>query len=85
MPFVYILRCGDGSYYTGAAQDVRLRLRQHQEGRASRYTRAHLPVRLVWSRKVRTWNHALRVEHRIKQLRRCEKEALVKGGRTTIA
>jgi putative endonuclease len=85
VPFVYILCCVDGSFYTGAAKDVNLRLRQHQEGRASRYTRAHLPVRLVWSRKVRTWNHALREEHRIKRLRRSEKEALVKGGRSTIA
>jgi predicted GIY-YIG superfamily endonuclease len=75
--FVYMLRCGDGSLYTGSAKDLALRLRQHQAGRASRYTRAHLPVTLVWSRAFATWGQALRAEHRIKQLRRRDKEALL--------
>jgi putative endonuclease len=77
MPFVYILSCRDGSLYTGAAKDLEARLRQHETGKASRYTRARLPVRLVWSRRVRTWGGALREEWRIKQLTRREKEALV--------
>ena len=47
-------------------------------GRASRYTRAHLPVVLVWSRACETWGDALREEHRIKQLTRAEKEALIR-------
>jgi putative endonuclease len=75
--FVYVLRCGDGSLYTGIAKDLAARLRQHQSGRASRYTRAHLPVALVWSRQVTTWSEALREEQRIKRLRRREKEALI--------
>lgn len=77
MAFVYILRCRDGSLYTGIAKDVALRLRQHQAGRASRYTRARLPVALLWSRRVATWSAALREEHRIKQLRRSDKFAFV--------
>jgi putative endonuclease len=77
MPFVYILSCRDGSFYTGAAKDVAARLREHESGRASRYTRARLPVRLVWSRRVRTWSRALREEWRIKRLTRREKEQLV--------
>jgi putative endonuclease len=77
MPFVYILSCRDGSFYTGAAKDVAARLRAHESGRASRYTRARLPVRLVWSRRVRTWSRALREEWRIKRLTRREKEQLV--------
>ena len=81
MPFVYILRCGDGSLYTGVAKDLTKRLEQHQAGRASRYTRAHLPVTLVWMRRVRSWSTALRHEHRIKALRRAEKETLVRGFR----
>lgn len=76
MPFVYILRCRDGTLYTGAAKDLAARLRTHQAGRASRYTRARLPVVLVWSRRVRTWSRALREEHRIKRLSRREKQAL---------
>jgi putative endonuclease len=79
VPFVYILRCGDGSLYTGVAKDVAARLRRHRTGRASRYTRAHLPVTLVWSRRLRTWGQALREERRIKRLRRPDKEALVAG------
>ncbi len=77
MPFVYILRCRDGSFYTGAAKDLPARLGEHESGRASRYTRARLPARLVWSRRVRTWSRALREEWRIKQLTRREKEELV--------
>ena len=77
MAFVYILRCRDGSLYTGAAKDVAARLRQHQAGRASRYTRARLPVALLWSRNVATWSAAMREEHRIKQLRRSDKVAFM--------
>jgi putative endonuclease len=79
MAFVYILRCGDGSLYTGAAKDLDARVQQHQTGRASRYTRAHLPVTLVWSRECATWTEALREESRIKRSRRQAKEALIEG------
>jgi len=78
MPFVYILRCGDGSLYTGVAKDVNRRLEQHQAGRASRYTRSRLPVTVVWTRRVRSWSRALREERRIKTLRKAEKEAMVR-------
>lgn len=84
MAFVYILRCGDGSLYTGIAKDLAARLRQHREGRASRYTRAHLPVTLVWSREFATWSDGLREERRIKQLRRCDKEALLAESGTAV-
>ena len=79
MAFVYILRCGDGSLYTGAAKDLDARVEQHQAGRASRYTRAHLPVTLAWSRACASWGEALREESRIKRSRRPAKEALIKG------
>ena len=55
-------------------------MRKHDAGTASRYTRARRPVVLVWSRRVRTWGKALREEHRIKGLKRREKEALVASG-----
>jgi putative endonuclease len=77
MPFVYILRCADGSLYTGIAKDVPKRLAQHLAGRASRYTRARLPVVLVWSQEVESWSAALREEMRIKALPRNRKEALL--------
>jgi putative endonuclease len=74
-----MLCCRDGSFYAGAAKDLAVRLRHHETGKASRYTRARRPVRLVWARRVRTWSHALRTEHRLKQLSRAEKERLAAG------
>lgn len=79
MPFVYLLRCRDGSLYTGAAKDMARRLGEHAAGRASRYTRARLPVRLVWRRRVRSWSQALREEYRIKHLPRAAKLAIVQA------
>jgi len=79
LAFVYILRCRDGSFYTGAAKDLAARLRRHEAGRASRYTRARRPLVLVWSRRVRGWSRALREECRIKRLPRSEKLRLVAG------
>ena len=80
MPFVYMLRCGDGSLYTGIAKDLERRLAEHRAGRASRYTRSRLPVALVWSCEIESWGDALREEIRIKALSRLRKEALVRNG-----
>jgi predicted GIY-YIG superfamily endonuclease len=77
VPYVYILRCGDGSLYTGIAKDLERRLEQHREGTASKYTRSHLPITLVWKRRVLTWSRALKEELRIKSLTRAEKEHLL--------
>jgi putative endonuclease len=81
VPFVYILRCGDGTLYTGSAMDLERRLDQHHAGKASRYTRSHLPVSLVWSQEVETWSGALAAERRIKELSRQEKEDLLHAAR----
>jgi putative endonuclease len=80
VPFVYLLRCRDDSLYAGAAKNLADRVRAHQRGRASRYTRSRLPVELAWSCEVGTWSEALREECRIKRLRRREKQALVAAG-----
>ena len=77
MAFVYILRCRDGSLYTGITLDLERRLAQHRSGRASRYTRSRLPADLVWTREIGSWSEALQEEARIKRLRRVAKEALV--------
>lgn len=77
VPFVYMLRCKDGSLYTGIARDLEKRLAQHHAGRASRYTRSRLPVTLAWWCEVETWSDALREEIRIKGLPKAGKEALV--------
>lgn len=79
MPFVYLLRCADGTLYAGATTDLPRRLAQHAAGRASRYTRARRPVDLVFSRRVRSWPAALREEARIKKLPRAGKLALIEA------
>lgn len=78
-----MLRCGDGSLYTGIARDLEQRLARHRAGRASRYTRSRLPVTLVWSREIEAWGDALREELRIKALPRPRKEELIRDGEPT--
>jgi len=80
---VYMLRCRDGSVYTGATNDLARRLKQHQAGLGSAYTRARLPVRLVFSEPARGRSAALRREWAFKRLTRAEKLALLgrRGGR----
>jgi len=81
VPFVYLLRCRDGTLYAGAAVDLDKRLREHRVGKASRYTRTRLPVELAWSVEVESWSAALREEARVKGLGRREKERLLAGGK----
>ena len=75
--FVYMLRCVDGSLYSGWTSDLDRRLEQHRTGRASRYTRSRLPVELAWSRQMPSRSEAMREEARIKRLSRADKLALV--------
>ena len=84
MNVVYILRCDDGTLYTGAAKDLSRRLAQHATGRASRYTRTRLPVTLLWSRRERSWSYALQTEHWIKWLSRSAKDAIIEGARLRV-
>jgi predicted GIY-YIG superfamily endonuclease len=75
--FVYMLRCADGSLYTGITTDLERRCTQHNRGRASRYTRARLPARLIYQEAWATRGLALRREAAIKALPRRRKEALL--------
>jgi putative endonuclease len=75
--FVYLLRCRDGSLYCGWTTDPERRLRQHQAGTASRYTRRRLPVEMVWTKPCADRSEALREEWRIKRLPTAAKRALV--------
>jgi len=74
--FVYLLRCADGTLYCGWSTDPERRLRQHQAGTASRYTRARRPVELVYTREFATRSEAMREEARIKRLAPAEKRRL---------
>jgi putative endonuclease len=77
--FVYILKCRDGSLYTGMTNDLPHRLSVHRSGRGGAYTRSRLPVRLVYSERRRTRGAALRREAELKRLPRSAKLALVRG------
>jgi len=75
--WVYMLRCGDGSLYTGWSTDVQRRLESHSAGQASRYTASRLPVELVMARAMPGRSEAMREEARIKRLDRAAKLALI--------
>jgi putative endonuclease len=78
--FVYLLRCADRTLYCGWSTDPDRRLRQHQAGTASRYTRTRRPVELVWMAEFGSRSEAMREEARIKRLPASEKRALVAAG-----
>lgn len=75
--WVYLVRCGDGSLYTGVTLDVARRVAQHNAGRASKYTRSRRPVELVYRERQPDRGAALRRELAIKALTRRAKDALV--------
>jgi predicted GIY-YIG superfamily endonuclease len=77
--FVYVLRCSDGSLYTGITTDLQRRCRQHNQARASRYTRSRLPARLVYHEAAAGRSQALRRESAIKSLSRAQKELLLRS------
>ena len=74
---VYMLRCGDGSLYTGCTDDMARRLAAHQSVRGAKYTRSHLPVELVYQETAADKSAALRRELAIKRLPRSRKLALL--------
>jgi putative endonuclease len=77
--WVYLLRCADGTLYCGWTVDLDQRVAAHNAGRASRYTRARLPVALAWSQPMGDRSAAQREESRIKALPRAGKLALIAG------
>ena len=70
MNYVYILRCGDGSLYTGWTNDLDARLEAHRSGRGAKYTRSHLPVELAYCEEYETKEAAMSREWQIKRLTR---------------
>lgn len=77
MNYTYILRCGDGSLYTGWTNDLMRRIAAHNAGKGGKYTRARLPVELVYHEVFATKEEAMRREWVIKQMTRAEKLALI--------
>ena len=75
--FVYIVRCSDDSLYTGVSNNVDKRIATHNSGKGAKYTRARLPVNLVYSKDMETVSLAMKEEYRIKKLSRKEKLKLL--------
>lgn len=79
--YVYILRCSDGSYYTGYTSDIQKRLKQHQDGSGSTYTKTQTPVELVYREELPDKPSALKREKQIKKLTIFDKEKLIEKSR----
>jgi putative endonuclease len=79
VPYIYIVRCADGTLYTGYAMDPGARERAHNDGRGARYTCGRRPVRLVYVEPCATVGAALRRERQVKRWPRRRKEALVRS------
>lgn len=77
MWYLYILRCGDGTLYTGITTDVERRLEEHRQGRGAKYTRGRGPLELAYQEECGTHSEALKREYAVKQLTREEKEDLI--------
>ena len=79
MNYTYILRCGDGSLYTGWTNHQTKRVADHNAGRGAKYTKAHLPVELVYYEIFETKEEAMKRECAIKKLSRPQKERLIES------
>ena len=77
MWYLYILRCGDGTLYTGITTDVERRLEAHRQGRGAKYTRGRGPLELAYQEECGTHSEALKREYAVKRLTREEKEDLI--------
>ena len=79
MHYVYILRCADDTLYTGWTTDVERRVAVHNSGKGAKYTRARLPVELVYTEEFEDKIEPQKREYAIKQLTRAGKEALIES------
>ena len=77
MWYLYILRCGDGSLYTGITTDVPRRLEAHRQGKGANYTRGRGPLELVYQETCGTHSDALKRELEVKALPRAQKEQMI--------
>ena len=75
--FVYILECNDNSLYTGITNDLKKRVSAHNSGKGAKFTKARLPVRLVYREPYKTKGDSLKREFEIKKMKRTEKLDLI--------
>lgn len=79
LSWVYILKCSDGSYYTGCTSNMEQRIQQHNFKKYDNYTSTRLPIKLVYSQQFANINDAIAAERQIKGWSRSKKEALING------
>lgn len=77
MNYTYILRCNDGTYYTGWTVDLEKRIETHNTGKGAKYTRNKLPVELMYYETFDTKQEAMSREYQIKKLTRAKKQELI--------
>lgn len=75
--YLYILRCGDGTLYTGITTDVEVRLEAHRSGKGAKYTRGRGPLELVYREQCEDHSHALKRELAVKSMTKEEKKKLI--------
>lgn len=83
--YTYILKCSDGTLYTGWTNDLTKRLKAHNDGRGARYTKTRRPVALAYYESFCSKEEAMRREYEIKHLTRKEKEKLIENQKETPA
>ena len=79
--YLYILKCGDGTLYTGIATDVQKRLEMHRSGKGAKYTRGRGPLELVYSEECENHSQALKRECEVKKLTKEQKQQLILTGK----
>ena len=79
MWYLYILRCNDGSLYTGITTDVQRRLEEHRSGKGAKYTRGRAPLELVYTEECGTHSLALKRELAVKAMKTTQKNGLIKS------
>ena len=79
MPHMYILLCGDNTFYVGSTWDLESRLDQHASGRGAEYTRRRLPVKLVYTEEYPRADDAFRREKQVQNWSRAKRQALIDG------
>lgn len=74
--YVYMLRCADGTLYTGRCKDLDERIKKHNSGKGAKYTRSRRPVKYAYYTEIASKSEALKLEKKIKSLSKAKKEAL---------
>lgn len=82
--YMYILKCNDGTYYTGSTKDLELRLKQHNIGQGANHTKSRLPVKLIYYEEYSRIDDAFQREKQIQKWSRKKKEALIQNNHSAL-